>query len=127
MENNSLLLFYLFLILTPFAVIFGIQFRKWKYHNHCLFLECILTLICLSIACFQDSLPHYLLGMTKLQEIIPFCVGISDSSDIIESYRDTKNPIDLNTLKMHHIPRIYWDCIYVIYLSMWWNYCKIFI
>ena len=107
MEDNSLILFYLFFILSPLALIFGLKFRKWKYHNHCLFLECIIILICLSIACFQDSQPHYLLGMTKFQEIILFCVGISyviDGADIIKSYQETKNPIDLNTLKFHHIP-----------------------
>ena len=117
MENNSLLLFYLFLILSPFAVIFGIKFRKWKYHNHCLFLECILILICLSIACFQDSQPHYLLGMTKFQEIILFCVGISyvvDASDIIESYQETKNPKDIRLLLMHHIPG-YIGIAYMLY------------
>ena len=118
MENNSLLLFYLFLILSPFAVIFGIKSRKWKYHNHCLFLECIIILICLTIACFQDSEPHYLLGMTKFQEIILFCVGISyiiDSSDIILSYKETKNPIDLDTLIMHHIPA-YIGISYMLYI-----------
>ena len=117
MENNSLFLFYLFLILTPPAIIFGIKFRKWKYHNHFLFCECIFILICLSIACFQDSKPHYLLGMTKFQEIILFCVGISyviDSSDIIKSYQETNNPIDLNTLKMHHIPG-YIGIAYMLY------------
>ena len=116
-EKNSLFLFYLFIILSPIAIIFGIKFRKWKYHNHCLFLECIFILICLSIACCQDSQPHYLLGMTKFQEFILFCVGISyviDSADIIESYRETKNPIDLNTFKMHHIPG-YIGILYMLY------------
>ena len=117
MENKSLFLLYLFLILTPPAILFGIKFRKWKYHNHCLFLECILILICLSIACFQDSQPHYLLGMTKFQEIILFCVGISyviDGADIIKSYQETKNPIDLDTLKFHHIPG-YIGIAYMLY------------
>ena len=117
MENNSLLLFYLFFILTPFSIIFGIKFRKWKYNNHCLFLECIFILICLTIACFQDSEPHYLLGMTKFQEIILFCVGISyvvDASDIIESYQETKNPKDIRLLLMHHIPG-YIGIAYMLY------------
>ena len=117
MENNSLFLLFIFIILTPFAVIFGIKFRKWKYHNHCLFLECIFIQICLTIACFQDSQPHYLLGMTKFQENILFLVGISyviDSTDIIESYIETKNPIDLYTLKMHHIPG-YIGIAYMLY------------
>ena len=117
MENNSLLLFYLFFILTPFSIIFVIKFRKWKYNNHCLFLECIFILICLTIACFQDSEPHYLLGMTKFQEIILFCVGISyvvDASDIIESYQETKNPKDIRLLLMHHIPG-YIGIAYMLY------------
>ena len=117
MENNSLFLFYLFLILTPPAIIFGIKFRKWKYHNHFLFCECIFILICLTIACFQDSEPHYLLGMTKFQEIILFCVGISyvvDASDIIESYQETKNPKDIRLLLMHHIPG-YIGIAYMLY------------
>ena len=117
MENNSLLLFYLFFILTPFSIFFGIKFRKWKYNNHCLFLECIFILICLTIACFQDSEPHYLLGMTKFQEIILFCVGISyvvDASDIIESYQETKNPKDIRLLLMHHIPG-YIGIAYMLY------------
>ncbi len=118
MENNSLLLFYLFLILSPFAVIFGIKFRKWKYHNHCLFLECIIILICLTIACFQDSEPHYLLGMTKFQEYILFLVGVSyviDSTDIILSYKETKKTIDIYTLIMHHIPG-YVGILYMLYV-----------
>jgi len=117
MENSSLFLFFTFLILTPPSIFFGIKFRQWKYHNHCLFLECILILICLSIACFQDSQPHYLLGMTKFQEIILFCVGISyviDAADIIKSYQETNNPIDLNTLKFHHIPG-YIGIAYMLY------------
>ena len=117
MENNSLLLLYLFIILTPFSILFGIQFRKWKYHNHCLFLECIVILICLTIACFQNSQPHYLLGMTKFQEFILFCVGISyvvDASDIIKSYQETKNPKDLRLLLMHHIPG-YIGIAYMLY------------
>ena len=117
LEKDSLFLFYLFFILTPFAIIFGIKFRKWKYHNHCLFLECVLILICLSLACFQDSEPHYLLGMTKFQEIILFCVGISyvvDTADIIKSYQETKDPKDLTLLKMHHIPG-YIGIAYMLY------------
>ena len=117
MENNSLLLLYLFIILTPFSILFGIQFRKWKYHNHCLFLECIVILICLTIACFQNSQPHYLLGMTKFQEFILFCVGISyvvDASDIIKSYQETRNPKDLRLLLMHHIPG-YIGIAYMLY------------
>jgi hypothetical protein len=45
--------------------------------------------------------------MSKFQEMILFCVGISyvvDSTDIILSYKETNNPIDLNTLMLHHIP-----------------------
>lgn len=117
MENSSLFLFFAFLILTPPSIFFGIKFRQWKYHNHCLFFECVLILICLSIACFQDSQPHYLLGMTKFQEIILFCVGISyviDAADIIKSYQETNNPIDLNTLKFHHIPG-YIGIAYMLY------------
>ena len=117
MENNSLLLLYLFIILTPFSILFGIKFRNWKYHNHCLFLECILTLICLTIASFQNSQPHYLLGMTKFQEFILFCVGISyvvDASDIIKSFQETKNPKDLRLLLMHHIPG-YIGIAYILY------------
>ena len=117
-ENKSLFLFYLFLLLTPIAVIFGLKFRKWKYHNHCLFIECLFILTCLSIACFQDSQPHYLLGMTKFQEIILFSVGISyviDTSDIIASYQETKNPKDLDLLKMHHIPA-YLGIAYMLYV-----------
>ena len=117
LEKDSLFLFYLFFIVTPFAIIFGIKFRKWKYHNHCLFLECVLILICLSLACFQDSEPHYLLGMTKFQEIILFCVGISyvvDTADIIKSYQETKDPKDLTLLKMHHIPG-YIGIAYMLY------------
>ena len=73
--------------------------------------------MCLIIASFQDSQPHYLLGMTKFQEIILFCVGISyviDSSDIIKSYQETKNPIDLNSLIVHHIPG-YISIAYMLY------------
>ena len=117
LEKDSLFLFYLFFILTPFAIIFGIKFRKWKYHNHCLFLECVLILIYLSLVCFQDSEPHYLLGMTKFQEIILFCVGISyvvDTADIIKSYQETKDPKDLTLLKMHHIPG-YIGVAYMLY------------
>ena len=117
MVSSVLFLFFTFLILTPPSIFFGIKFRQWKYHNHCLFLECILILICLSIACFQDSQPHYLLGMTKFQEIILFCVGISyviDAADIIKSYQETNNPIDLNTLKFHHIPG-YIGIAYMLY------------
>ena len=117
-ENNSLFLFYLFLFLTPFAAIFGIKFRQWKYHNHCLFLECLLIITCLTIACLQDSQPHYLLGMTKFQEIILFCVGVSyvvDTTDIIKSYQETKNPKDLDLLKMHHIPA-YIGIAYMLYV-----------
>ena len=56
--------------------------------------------------------------MTKFQEIILFCVGISyiiDSSDIILSYKETKNPIDLDTLIMHHIPA-YIGISYMLYI-----------
>ena len=117
METNSLFLFYAFIILSPFAIIFGIYFRKWKNRYFFLFLECIITLICLIIACFEDSEPHYLLGMTKFQEIILFLVGLSyvvDTTDIIESYRETKDPIDLYLLKMHHIPA-YLGIAYMLY------------
>ena len=117
MEDNSLFLLYAFLILSPPLVWFGIKFRKWKYHNHFLFGECIFILTCLTIACFQDSEPHYLLGMTKFQEIILFLVGLSyvvDTADIIQSYRETNNPIDLYLLKMHHIPA-YLGIAYMLY------------
>ena len=117
-ESNSLFLFFLFIILSPFALIFGIYFRKWKYRYYVLFTECVIVLICLSIACFQDSEPHYLLGMTKFQEIILFFVGISyvvDSIDIILSYKETKKTIDIYTLLMHHIPG-YIGILFMLYV-----------
>ena len=117
MENRSFFLLKAFIILTPFAILYGLIFRKWKYRNHCLFFECILVLICLTIACFQDSKPHYLLGMTKFQEIILFCVGLSyivDGTDIILSYKETDNPIDLKNLTFHHIPG-YIGILYMLY------------
>ena len=55
--------------------------------------------------------------MTKFQEIILFCVGISyvvDASDIIESYQETKNPKDIRLLLMHHIPG-YIGIAYMLY------------
>ena len=118
METNSLFLFYLFIILSPFAIIFGVYFRKWKYRYYVLFTECIFVLICLTFACFQDSEPHYLLGMTKFQETILFFVGISyiiDSTDIILSYKETKNTIDIYTLLMHHIPG-YIGILFMLYI-----------
>ena len=118
METNSLFLFYAFIILSPFAIIFGIYFRKWKNRYFFLFLECIITLICLIIACFEDSEPHYLLGMTKFQEIILFSVGISyviDSTDIILSYKETKKAVDIYTLLMHHIPG-YIGILFMLYV-----------
>ena len=63
MESNSLFLFYLQIILLPFGIIFGIHFRKYKYRYYILFTQCAFTLILLTIACFQDSEPHYLLGI----------------------------------------------------------------
>ena len=118
MKTNSLLFFYLYLSLSPLALIFGIKLRKWKYQKHYLFFESIFILICISISCFQDSQPHYLLGMTKFQEIILFYVGITyviDSIDIIKTYQETKNPIDLDTLIMHHIPG-YIGIAYMLYI-----------
>ena len=117
-DKHSLFLFKLFIILSPFAIIFGVYFRKWKYRYHVLFTECIIVLICLSLACFEDSEPHYLLGMTDFQEKILFLVGISyviDSTDIILSYKETKNTIDIYTLLMHHIPG-YFGILYMLYI-----------
>ena len=116
-DSNSLFLFYLYIFLSPFALYFGIKFRKWKIRYHILFTQCVITFILLIFACFQDSEPHYLLGMTKFQEIILFLVGLSyvvDTTDIIESYRETKNPVDLYLLKMHHIPA-YLGIAYMLY------------
>jgi len=118
MEERSHFLFYLFIILSPFAILFGIYFRKFKYSYHILFAECIFILICLTIACFQDSEPHYLLGMTKFQELILFLVGISyviDSTDIIISLYQTNSSNNLTLLKMHHIP-CYIGILYMLYV-----------
>ena len=118
MESNSLFLFYLQIILLPFGIIFGIHFRKWKYRYYVLFFQCVFTLILLTIASFQDSEPHYLLGMTKFQEYILFLVGVSyviDSTDIILSYKETKKTIDIYTLIMHHIPG-YVGILYMLYV-----------
>ena len=118
MEPNSKFLFYFFIILSPFTSYFGVIFRKWKHRYKILFIECIIILICLIIACFQDSEPHYLLGMTKFQEIIIFLVGISytiDSVDIILSYKETKITIDIYTLLLHHIPG-YIGILFMLYV-----------
>ena len=117
-EKNSLFLYYLFIFLSPFAIIFGVYFRKWKHRYFILFSECLITLIFLTIACFEDSEPHYLLGMTKFQERILFLVGISyvvDSTDIILSYKETKSTIDIYTLLMHHIPG-YIGILFMLYI-----------
>jgi hypothetical protein len=117
-ESNSLFLFYLYIFLSPFALYLGIKFRKWKIRYHILFIQCVITLILLVFACFQDSEPHYLLGMTKFQEFILFTVGISyviDSIDIILSYKETKKTIDIYTLIMHHIPG-YIGILFMLYV-----------
>ena len=121
MESNSLFLFYLQIILIPFGIIFGIHFRKWKYRYYVLFFQCVFILILLTIACFQDSEPHYLLGMTKFQEYILFLVGVSyviDSTDIVLSYKETKKTIDIYTLIMHHIPG-YVGILYMLYVLVY--------
>ena len=118
MASNSHFLFYTYIILSPFIALFGMIFRKWKHRYKILLCECIIVLICLTIASFQDSEPHYLLGMTKFQEIILFLVGISyiiDSIDIILSYKETKNTIDIYTLLMHHIPG-YIGILFMLYV-----------
>ena len=118
MENNSLFFFYLFLILSPMAVVFGIKLRKFKNKNYFLFFEYIFIFICLIIASFQDSEPHYLLGITKFQEGILLLVGMDyviDSTDIIETYKETKKSIGLHVLKMHHIPA-YIGIAYILYV-----------
>ena len=56
--------------------------------------------------------------MTKLQEIILFIIGIDyviDSSDIIENFNETKNPIEIKVLIMHHIPG-YIGIAYMLYI-----------
>ena len=119
MEENSLFLFYLLIFLSPFAIIFGIEFRQWKNRYYILFSQCVFVLILLTIACFQDSEPHYLLGMIKFQKFILFLVGISyvvDSTDIILSYKETNKTIDMYILLMHHIPG-YIGILFMLYIN----------
>ncbi|EDR26694.1 hypothetical protein EDI_272100 [Entamoeba dispar SAW760] len=107
------------LIMTPIAVWIGIYFRKWKYRSHFTVLEVILLLGCIIFSLHEDAEPHYLLGMTLLQEIILFEVSISyviEITDFVVTLKENNQADELRTILMHTIPG-YIGILYMFYVK----------
>ena len=117
--DKSNTLFWSYLILTPVVGVLGMYFCKWKYYNHFQCIQVFLTIIFCIIAMFEDSEPHYLLGMTTLQEVIVFTTGISyvyETSEFIVGYIESNKKDGLRTEIMHHLPAYIGVC-YMLYVK----------
>ena len=97
----------LFLILTPIVSFITIYLRKWKYKQHFELVEVIIMFILIFISLREDAEPHYLLGMTTLQQFILLSVGmtyVEEITDYILSMKEEHREITLKEIVMHAAP-----------------------